>query len=113
MKLVRNSERKEFRNGKYCTAYEYALGNKEIDGAVIVFTGRYPERGMVTNQKCKELFYVIKGSGKLVTGSNEVSFSDGDLLFVEAGENYCWEAQATVFTSSNPAWYPEQHILTE
>jgi nucleoside-diphosphate-sugar epimerase len=40
------------------------------------FNGRYPDAGWVTNLKCKELAYVIRGVGKLVVEGNEVFLSN-------------------------------------
>jgi len=109
MKLIRKAERKEFKNSSDCIAYEYVIEDKAINSAVVILTGRYPTEGMVVNQKCKELCYIIKGSGKLVTEQKEIKFSKGDMIFLEPGEKYYWEAKATILSSCTPAWYPEQH----
>lgn len=60
MKIVYQKETKKFKNSKVCTAIEYPMGDKDINGAVIKLTGRYPDKGRVVNLKCKELSYIIK-----------------------------------------------------
>lgn len=109
MKIVKKSQTNTFQNSEFCTAVEYPMGDPDINGAVIVLTGRYPETGKVVNTKCKELAYIIKGSGKLILDEQEVDVSEGDLVLVEANENYCWEGNMTMFVPCTPAWYPQQH----
>ena len=113
MKVVRKDQTKEFKNSDVCTATEYPLGDKDINGAVIELTGRYPDKGRVVNLKCKELAYVIKGSGKVVVEGKEVEFQEGDLILIEPGEKYFWEGNTTMFMPCTPAWYPEQHKEVE
>jgi hypothetical protein len=60
MKIIRAKEAKEFKNSESCIAAEYPSEDKDINVAVVEVTGRYPEKGRVTNLKCKELLY-IKG----------------------------------------------------
>jgi hypothetical protein len=55
MKVVRLNQTKEFKNSDFCTATEYPLGDKDINGAVIELKGRYPDKGQVVNYKCKEI----------------------------------------------------------
>ncbi len=111
MKIVKKSEAKKFDNSKACTAFEYPLNDKDINGAIVEISGRYPEKGLAMNEKCKELAYVIEGSGKFVMAGKEILFSEGDLLFIEPGEKYFWEAKAKLFMPCSPAWYPEQHKI--
>ena len=66
MKIIHHNETKEFKNGECCVATEYALKDKDINGSVIELTGTYPISGRVVNTVCKELAYVIDGSGKIV-----------------------------------------------
>ena len=109
MKIVRQKETKVFKNSAVCTALEYPLGDKDINGAVIELAGRYPDEGWVVNRKCKEQAYIISGSGKLVVDGEETEFREGDLLLIEPGEKYFWEGALTMFVPCAPAWYPEQH----
>lgn len=59
---------------------------------------------MVVNQKCKELAYVIRGSGKVVIEGKEIKLKQDDLVLIEPEERYM-----EMFVFCVPAWYPEQH----
>jgi hypothetical protein len=44
MKLITKEQTKEYKNSHACTAIEYPLDDKDINGAVINLSGRYPEQ---------------------------------------------------------------------
>jgi len=109
MKILHKNEAKKFENSKQCIAYEYPLEDKDINGAVIVLNGRYPDKGRAVNKKCKEVAYVVKGSGRVVIESMATEISEGDVILIEPGERFYWEGKLTMFMSCSPAWYPGQH----
>jgi mannose-6-phosphate isomerase-like protein (cupin superfamily) len=109
MDVIRKDATKRFQNGKFCVATEYPSKDQDLNGAVIVLSGRYPETGRVFNTLCKELGYVIKGSGKVVIEGNEVFLEEGDLVLIEPGEKFYWEGNLELFMPCAPAWTPEQH----
>lgn len=113
MKIIHKEQTKIFKAGDTCVAAEYHIGDKDIDGTVIELSGRYPETNRVVNLKCKELAYIIKGSGRVVIEDKEIKFNEGDLMLIDAGEKYFWEGKATMFMPCTPAWYPEQHKEVE
>jgi len=109
MKVVHKNQTNEFKNSETCTAIEYPLNDKDINGAVVKLNGRYPSQGRVVNEKCKELGYVISGAGKIIIEDEEIILSEGDLVLIEPGEKYYWEGNMTMFMPCTPAWYAEQH----
>lgn len=109
MKRIRKTETTIFKNGKHCVAIEYPLGDKSINGAVIKLNGRYPDKGRVVNEVCKELAYVIEGKGSVTVENRLVSLVKGDQILIEPGERYFFEGNLTMFVPCTPAWYPEQH----
>lgn len=113
MKVVHNNQTEEFKNSAVCTAIEYPLDDKDINGAVIKLNGRYPDKGRVVNLKCKELAYVIKGSGRVEVENETVELNEGDLVLIEPEERYFWEGNLVMFMPCTPAWYPEQHREVE
>jgi mannose-6-phosphate isomerase-like protein (cupin superfamily) len=114
MKLVKKSQAKIFKNSEKCIAYEYFIGDKDINGAVIEIEGRYPNSGRVTNKVCKEIGYIISGSGYVVVEGKKLKFKEGDLVFIEAGERYYWYGdKLKMFMPCSPAFYPEQHKEVE
>lgn len=109
MKIVRKQEAIQHQNNEVCKAFEFPTNDKDISVALIELTGRYPAAGAVLNEKCKELAYVIKGSGNLVVENQDVSLNEGDLVLIEAGEKFFWDGNMTLLMPCAPAWYPQQH----
>ena len=96
-------------NSPNCIVREYPSRSKDINIAVGEITGRYPDSGYVVNEKCTEMGYVVKGSGKLVAESGEAILKEGDVVIIPAGEKYYWEGTLTIILPVSPSWYPEQH----
>ncbi|MGD0728917.1 MAG: cupin domain-containing protein [Candidatus Micrarchaeaceae archaeon] len=113
MKLVKKSERVAKSNSDKCTVYEYLLRDKDIDGAVAEITGREPKTGFECNKECKELCYVIKGSGILFVKNGSVKLSEGDVVLIQPGEKYYWNGKMTLFISCNPKWNANQHVFVK
>lgn len=109
MKIVHKSQARIHKNSDVCVATEYSLGDKDINGAIVEVNGRYPDKGRVVNLKCKEIAYIIEGSGEVVVEDRKIKFIKEDLILIEHGEKYYWEGNSTMFMSCTPAWYPEQH----
>jgi hypothetical protein len=109
MKIVRSNQTQEFKNSEACVSFEYPLDDKDINGAVIKLNGRYPEKGYVTNKVCKELVYVIEGSGTLATTDSMHQLEQGDVALLMPGDKYYFEGRLVMFMPCHPAWYPEQH----
>lgn len=109
MKIVRSNQTNKFKNSNSCLALEYPMGDKDINGAVVKLSGRYPDKGFVANLKCKELAYIVQGSGKVNIEGKDIILKKGDLVLIEPKEKYYWEGKLTMFIPCTPAWYPEQH----
>lgn len=92
-----------------CTVHEYPMKNGEMSIGVAEIEKRYPERGYALNHRCSEMGYVLKGSGKLVTETQEVVLEVGDVVYIPPKEKYYWEGKMTIILPTNPAWYPQQH----
>lgn len=54
MQIIHKEQTKEFKNSDVCIATEYPMTDKDINVAVVVITGRYPEKGRVMNEVCKK-----------------------------------------------------------
>ncbi|MBL7159506.1 DUF861 domain-containing protein [Candidatus Microgenomates bacterium] len=113
MKVIHKNQTKKLKHSDICTSIEYPLGDKDINGAIIKLKGRYPDKGRVVNLKCKELAYIIKGSGKVVVEGQEVKLSKEDMVLIDPGEKYYWEGKMIIFMPCTPAWSPEQHEEVE
>src|SRR5690242_2165240 len=113
MNIVRKEDAVIYKNNDRCVITEYPMDDKDINGAVIKILGRYPEHGRVVNMKCKEMAYMIEGTGMAVIEGKEIMFQQGDVLLVEPGEKFFWEGHFTMFVPCAPAWYSEQHKEVE
>lgn len=113
MKIIHKNQTKTFKNSDVCIATEYPLGDNDINGATIELSGRYPAKGRVVNLKCKELAYIIEGSGEVVVEEKKVELNKGDLVLIEPEERYFFDGNLTMFISCAPAWHPKQHKEVE
>lgn len=109
MQIIYKNQTNTHKNSDKCVAIEYPLNDKDISGAIIELKGRYPNKGRVVNEKCKELAYIIKGSGLINIENKEFEIQQGDLILINPNEKYYWDGNLTMFMPSAPAWYPEQH----
>ena len=109
MKIIRKDQTETFKNGNNCIAIEYPSDDKDINGAIIELTGRYPDKGKSVNLKSKELAYIIKGFGRVVINNEEFEISEGDLIYIEPNEKIHWEGNLTMFLPCTPAWTKEQY----
>jgi len=114
MKIVKYENTEKFSNSDNCTVWEYPLNDNDINCAVAKITGRYPDTGYCYNENCKELIYVIEGSGTLNTKNGEIiEFKEKDVVLIDKGEVYYWDGNCTIAMPCTPAWYPEQHKMID
>jgi len=109
MKIAHKNQTKVFKNSAVCIATEYPMDDEDINGAVIELKGRYPEKGRAVNLECKEMAYIIKGSGKIEVEGKTIELNKKDLILIEPGEKFFWEGNLTMFMPCAPAWHPRQH----
>ena len=108
MKFAKVSETVEHKNNSACIAFEYELGDPDINGAVIVLNGRYPEAKRTRNTLSKELIQVLEGSGIAIVEDKEIALAAADQLIIEPNERYIIEGALKLFIASTPAWTPSQ-----
>lgn len=109
MEYVSHESAQKHANSPNCIAYEYPMKNSEMNIGVVEIIHRYPDEGYAVNHKCSEMGYILKGSGKLATETEQVNLSVGDVVYIPHGEKYYWEGNITVILPATPAWYPQQH----
>jgi mannose-6-phosphate isomerase-like protein (cupin superfamily) len=107
MKYLKKADSVKYINGAV-TAYEYPIEDNDINCALVKLNGRYPSNGWINNKKCKELVYVISGSGKLTTETKKVLLNEGDMLIINPLEKYYFEGELTLLTPCTPPWSLEQ-----
>lgn len=91
------------------------MEEKSISGAIAEINGRYPEKGFAVNEDSKELSFVISGNGHIVTPTQKRPIHVGDLIFVDKGDLFAWEAKGalTLFMATTPKFDPNQHIIVQ
>lgn len=53
------------------------------------------------------MIYVIEGNGTLNKKDETIHFEKGDVILIEKGEIYFWDANCRLVMPCTPAWYPE------
>ena len=74
---------------------------------------RYPEIGYCTNEKCKEICYVLEGKGTLNKEDEMLNFEAGDVILIDKKEIYFWNGDCKIIMICTPAWYKEQCRLID
>ncbi len=108
MEIIKLENAEIFKNSEACEVSEYQFGDPDINIGTARLNGRFPESGWLVNEKVKEYAYVISGSGKIITKTSAVDFTEGDVIYIPIGELYYWEAHCSLVMPCAPAWYPEQ-----
>lgn len=113
MKIIKFEEAEEFNNSDVCKVLEYDFKDKDIDCGVAIINGRYPDNGYCMNEECKELVYVLEGSGTLNKSDEIIDFKKGDAILIDKGEKYFWDANCTIILPCTPAFFKEQYKLLD
>ena len=106
-----SKEKAEFYSGDGYSGMDYPMTDADINVAVIKINGRSPKVGYQTNAECKELLYIMTGSGILeVKGKEEkIKFKSGDVILLDKNECYAFEGEFEACVPCTPAWTSEQH----
>lgn len=113
MEHVKKQDAVKHKNSSHCVVYEYPMRNSKMNIGVAEITRRYPDEGYAINHECIEMGYVVQGSGKLITETQNVFLSAGDVVLIPAGEKYYWEGTMTIVLPCSPAWSPAQHSICQ
>lgn len=113
MKIIHKNQTNSFKNSNVCFGKEYPLKDKDIGGAVIEIRGRYPDKARIVNLECKELIYVLEGSGKVFVEGKASNFTKGDMFVICPKEKYYWQANCVVLICCTPPFDPKQYKLTK
>lgn len=111
MKIVKTTQTNKISASTSTTILEYVVDDPDISGAVAEIHGRYPENGFAINEVCKELVFIIIGTGLIVTEKGKQSFNVGDVIFIDRGEKYRWEGNFSMFMVTTPRFSPSQHKI--
>lgn len=111
MTIIQSSKTKKIQATPTTAIWEFVMKEKAISGAIEEIKDRYPEKSFAVNKKSKELAFVLSGEGYIVTPTQKRPIHVGDLIFVDKGDLFAWEAKGalTLFMANTPKFYPEQH----
>ena len=109
MEIVKENQKRTLHPLPSLTVYEYDMHEPSIGGGTALLQGRYPEKGFVTNEKTKELVYILSGEGKLLTPDREIELSAGDMVLINIGDLYAWRGNMSLHMSNTPKFDPQQH----
>ena len=105
-----NKGKANFYTGDGYSGMDYPMQDKDINFAIIKISARSPKTGYQVNTDCKELLYIINGSGTLyLKEANAISFKEGDVILLDKKECYAFEGDFEAAVSCTPAWTSEQH----
>ncbi len=115
MKIVRYSETEKIKNSDTSNLIEYStkLLDKDIDCGVNVINGRYPEKGYAVNEECKELVYILEGTGTINKKDEMIKFAKDDVILIDKGEYYYWDGNCKIILICTPAWSKAQCKVVE
>ncbi len=115
MKRVKSSDAQIIKNSDTSKLLEYLIGlkDKDIDFCINTISGRYPEKGHCTNEKCKEICYILEGNGTLNKKGESIKFEKDDVILIEKEEIYYWNGNCKIIMICTPAWYKEQCKLLD
>ncbi len=104
-------EKAESYSGDGYSGMDYPSLDKDINFAIISINCRSPKIGYQVNTDCKELLYIIKGSGVLYLRDREedFTFTQGDVILIDKNEWYAFDGNFEAGVSCTPAWVSEQH----
>lgn len=107
MKIVKERESQKVKNSNtsYLLEYSNSLNDKDIDFCINTINGRYPENGYCTNEECKELCYILDGSGSINKREEVINFKQGDVILIDKKEIYYWKGICRIIMICTPAWY--------
>ncbi len=126
MTIIQSSQTKKIQASPTTTIWEFVMNEKSISGAIVEIKERYPEKGFAVNKISKELAFVISGDGHIITPNQKKPIRVGDLIFLDKGESFAWEAKPctdspegksgtggnlTLFMATTPKFDPKQHVI--
>lgn len=115
MKIVKSNDAQLIKNSNTSNLLEYSIGlnDKDIDFCINTINGRYPKKGYCTNEKCKEICYILDGKGTLNKKDESINYEQGDVILIEKEEIYYWNGNCKIIMICTPAWYKEQCKLLD
>lgn len=115
MKFIKKQDSEKVVNSNTSCLLEYSkkINDKDLDFCINTINGRYPEKGYCSNLKCKEICYILEGTGTIDKKDEKIEFKQGDVILIEKEDVYFWEGNCKIIMVCSPAWYKEQCRLLD
>jgi mannose-6-phosphate isomerase-like protein (cupin superfamily) len=111
--IMKKKDRIRHKNSETCIAYEYPLGDEDINIAYIEIGGRYPESGCAVNEKVKEMVFVVNGNGSITIEKEKHAMEEGGVVLIHPKQKYFFNGKLKLVMPCTPAWFPEQHKMVD
>ncbi|MBI3577617.1 hypothetical protein HY086_06280 [Candidatus Gottesmanbacteria bacterium] len=111
MQIVKSSQTNKVIPTKSTKIFEYLMDEETINCSVAQINGSYPENGFAVNEICKELVFIINGTGHIVTEKDKQAFVVGDAILIDRGEKFRWEGNFSIFMVTTPKFSADQHKI--
>lgn len=112
MRIVKQKETRRVDTSPNSSIEEYLMPETRVSGATAIISGRYPEKGYVTNLVSYELVLVLSGDGFIgIKNKKEVSIELGNCILIRPKEKYYWKGYMALFIVCTPTWRKRQHVL--
>ena len=112
MEIVNFENAKKFEK-ETATIFEYNLKDRNINFCFCNINGRYPLNGFAINEKCKELAYVINGSGLVNIHGKFYKIKENDVVLINKGEKFFWQGEFKLALPCSPAWNIKQYKIIQ
>src|ERR1700722_10919296 len=108
MKVIKKGDTIAFTNSKTCHGQSFDFGSKDLDIAVVTVNGRYPDKGHLVNEECREIAYVLSGSGLVEIADETHELAPGDGVMINPGERFYWQGnKLEMLMPCAPAFSPK------
>jgi len=104
LKFIAQHQTRRFKVDNTLHATNFDTGDGDVQLAVTEIDGRYPEKGRLTNSRCKELIYVLGGQGFVEVEGTRVDLNSGDVIHIDA---------LKLIAICAPPWTSEQHLFID
>ena len=112
--LIKKSESLAKNIWPNCTVWEYKWNSEILSSARSVINWRLPEKWTFKNSECEEVYFVVSGSGKVISDKWTFELNQGDVYHFEKWEKYYvkWN-DLNLVISNSPKREPRQFEIIE
>lgn len=108
-KLVKKSEATQFTEHDISTFTEYKMPSKKLGLGISEVNGRYPQSGSDADLEIDQIWYVVNGKGKVEVKGEIFDLAEGDMIYIEKGEQFIIDGNLKLIVASAPEWTSSQH----